>query len=94
MTPTLYPGDRLLMRYGAPVRPGDVVMARFPDGTLVVKRATERVPHVSGGPGWFLLSDNPDAEGVVDSRARGPVREDAVLAVVRRRVWPWRRRAS
>jgi phage repressor protein C with HTH and peptisase S24 domain len=86
MLPTLREGDLLLVRYAAQVRPGDLVVARFADGTLTVKRAVEQRRTASGGPGWWLLSDNPD-EGV-DSRHRGPVAEDAVLAVVRLRVWP------
>ncbi|SFB07546.1 Peptidase S24-like [Nocardioides alpinus] len=86
MLPTLRDGDRLLVRYGARVRPGDLVVARFADGTLAVKRAQEQRPMGSGGEGWWLVSDNPD-EGV-DSRHRGPVAEDHVLAVVRLRVWP------
>ncbi len=86
MLPTLRDGDRLLVRYGAHVRPGDLVVARFPDGTLAVKRAGEQRHTSSGAVGWWLVSDNPD-EGV-DSRHRGPVTEDAVLAVVRARVWP------
>ena len=86
MLPTLREGDRLLVAYGARVRPGDLVVARFPDGTVAVKRAQERRPTRSGATGWWLVSDNPD-EGV-DSRHRGPVAEDQVLAVVRLRVWP------
>lgn len=86
MTPTLEPGDRLLVRYGAAVAAGDLVLARLADGTLAVKRASYAATTGTGAPGWFLLSDNPD-QGV-DSRHRGPVAEDAVLAVVRARVWP------
>lgn len=86
MFPTLREGDRLLVRYGARVRSGDLVVARFVDGTLTVKRAQERRRTASGTDGWWLVSDNPD-EGV-DSRHRGPVAEDQVLAVVRLRVWP------
>ncbi len=86
MLPTLRQGDLLLVRYGARVRAGDLVVARFPDGTLTVKRALEQRRTSSDGAGWWLVSDNPD-EGV-DSRHRGPVAEDQVLAVVRLRVWP------
>jgi len=86
MEPTLEAGDLLLVRYAAPVRPGALVLARFPDGTLAVKRAVERRTTRSGAPGWWLLSDNP-AEGV-DSRHRGPVAEEHVGAVVRARIWP------
>ncbi|MCW2798077.1 MAG: peptidase [Nocardioides sp.] len=86
MTPTLRPGDRLLVSYRRVARPGDLVLARFADGTLAVKRAAERRTTRSGAAGWWLLSDNP--EGGVDSRHRGPVSDDEVLAVVLRRVWP------
>ncbi len=86
MLPTLREGDRLLVRYGARVRPGDLVVARFPDGTLAVKRAQEQRRTAGGAAGWWLLSDNPD-EGV-DSRHRGPVAADQVVAVVRLRMWP------
>jgi len=37
MLPTLRPDDRLLVRYAAPVAAGRLVLARFPDGALVVK---------------------------------------------------------
>jgi hypothetical protein len=86
MRPTLAPGDRLLVRYGARVRPGALVLARFADGTLAVKRADERRTTPSGRPGWWLVSDDP-AVGV-DSRHRGPVPEHDVLGVVLARVWP------
>lgn len=85
MRPTLRPGDRLLVAYGARVRPGRVVVARFADGTVVVKRAAER-----RGSGWWLLGDNPD-EGV-DSRHRGAVPDTEVWAVARWRLWPRPRR--
>jgi hypothetical protein len=86
MEPGLREGDRLLVRYGDVVRPGVLVLARFADGTLAVKRVAEARETRSGGEGWWLLSDNP-AEGV-DSRHRGVVPAEEVLAVVRLRVWP------
>src|SRR4051794_31997260 len=58
MRPTLRPGDRLLVRYGAPVGPGAIVLARFADGTLTVKRAAQRRATATGGAGWWLASDN------------------------------------
>jgi phage repressor protein C with HTH and peptisase S24 domain len=85
MEPGLRAGDRLLVSYRRRPREGDVVVARFADGTLAVKRAVERRDR-----GWWLLSDNP-AEGV-DSRHRGPVAAERVLAVVLARVWPRPRR--
>jgi hypothetical protein len=87
MLPTLRPGDTLLVRYGAPVRPGALVLARFADGTLTVKRAVEpRTAATDDTTRWWLLSDNPD-QGV-DSRHRGPVAERDIAAVVRGRIWP------
>ncbi len=86
MRPTLEAGDRLLVRYAAPVADGRLVLARFPDGVLAVKRATERRVTRSGEPGWWLLSDNPD-EGV-DSRHRGAIAERDVVGVVVARLWP------
>ena len=86
MRPTLVPGDRLLVRYGAPVWPGRLVLARFADGTLAVKRAAERRTTRTGEPAWWVVSDDP-ASGV-DSRHRGPVPPQDVLAVVVARVWP------
>jgi Peptidase S24-like len=86
MRPTLEPGDRLLVRYAAPVAPGRLVLARFPDRTLAVKRAVEPRETRSGGPGWWLLSDNPDVG--VDSRHRGVIAAQDVVAVVVARLWP------
>ena len=70
MVPALRAGDCLVVRRGARVRPGDVVVARYrsrPD-LLVVKRAAKP----SDG-GWLLASDNPFVEGpggVADVEAR------------------------
>jgi hypothetical protein len=86
MEPTLREGDRLLVRYDAVPTAGRLVLARFADGTLVVKRAEGRRALRSGAPGWWVLSDNP-SEGV-DSRHRGPVADADVRAVVLARVWP------
>jgi hypothetical protein len=81
MRPTLAPGDRLLVAYGVRVRPGRVVVARFADGTVVVKRALER-----RDDGWWLRGDNT-ATGV-DSRHRGVVPPDDVWAVALCRLAP------
>jgi phage repressor protein C with HTH and peptisase S24 domain len=86
MTPALYDGDRLLVGYRRRPRPGDVVVVRFPDGTLAVKRVDTSRETAAGGPGWWLLSDNPD-EGI-DSRHRGVFAGEAVLGVVLLRLWP------
>ncbi|MEU8688434.1 nickel-type superoxide dismutase maturation protease [Streptomyces sp. NPDC048665] len=85
MVPTLRHGDRLLLRYGAVVRPGDVVVLRHPfqQDLLVVKRAVERREG-----GWWVLGDNPYAGG--DSTDYGVVPDELVLgkAYFRYRPWP------
>jgi phage repressor protein C with HTH and peptisase S24 domain len=86
MLPTLRPGDRLLVSYRRTPHEGALVVARFVDGTLAVKRAVERRLTRTGTPGWWLLSDNPD-QGV-DSRHRGVVPEEDIQAVVLARLWP------
>ncbi|WP_328905800.1 nickel-type superoxide dismutase maturation protease [Streptomyces sp. NBC_00234] len=86
MVPTLYHGDLLLVQFGAPVRPGDVVILRHPfqQDLLVVKRAAER-----RGGGWWVLGDNTFAGG--DSTDYGTVPEELVLARVRARYRPLKR---
>ena len=82
MSPALKDGDCLVVRRGAAVRPGSVVVARFrerPD-LLVVKRAVE--PRDGG---WLLASDNPFVSGP------GGVAD--VEATVLFRYWPLRRRS-
>ena len=86
MLPTLRDGDRLLVSYRRRPVAGDVVVARFADGTLAVKRAVERRT-----TGWWLLSDN--AAAGVDSRHRGSVPEADVMGVAAARVWPRPRRS-
>ncbi len=86
MLPTLRPGDRLLVSYRRRPVVGSVVVARFPDGTLAVKRVAERHRTPAGISQWWLLSDNA-AEGV-DSRHRGALADSEVLGVVVLRLWP------
>jgi len=78
MTPTLLPRDWVLVRHGARVRPGSLVLARFrrrPE-LLVLKRA---VAEQDGG--WLLASDNAGQGS--DSRQYGVA--DVQATVVR--VW-------
>jgi nickel-type superoxide dismutase maturation protease len=66
MVPTLRSGDALLVRRGARVRSGDIVVARFrtrPD-LLVVKRAVR-----AEDGGWWIQGDNTLIED--DSRRYG-----------------------
>ncbi|MEV1055587.1 nickel-type superoxide dismutase maturation protease [Streptomyces sp. NPDC049887] len=83
MHPTLAHGDRLLVHYGAAVRPGDVAVLRHPlqQDLLIVKRLVERRRE-----GWWVLGDNPYAEG--DSRVFGTVPEGLLLGRVRARYRP------
>ena len=89
MVPTLRDGDRVIVRHGARIRPGDVVLATYrslPD-RLVLKRAV-RVEDA----GWIVASDNAaagggsDVHGVADVSARALVRVRGVrVGRVRRR---------
>lgn len=83
MVPTLYQGDRVLVRYGARVRPGHVVVLRHPlqQNLLIVKRA---VGLREGG--WWVLADNPGAGA--DSTVYGAVPEELILGVVFARFRP------
>jgi phage repressor protein C with HTH and peptisase S24 domain len=66
MVPVLRDGDAILVRRGAGIRPGHVVVARFPGlPGLVVKRA---VRPVDGG--WWVEGDNVAVAD--DSRRYGP----------------------
>jgi phage repressor protein C with HTH and peptisase S24 domain len=90
MVPTLRAGDQLLVSYRRRPEPGALVVARFPDGAVVVKRAAEPRVTRAGEPGWWLLSDNPVMG--VDSRHRGVIADADVVAVVLARLWPRPRR--
>lgn len=77
MVPTLYQGDQVLVRYGARVRPGHVVVLRHPlqQNLLIVKRAVQRREG-----GWWVLADNPGAGA--DSTVYGVVPDELVLGRV------------
>jgi nickel-type superoxide dismutase maturation protease len=81
MLPTLQPGDACLVRYGARVRPGSLVIARLPARPLGVKRAIRH-----DDLGWWLVSDNPAAG--TDSTTFGSVRDSDVVGRVILRYWP------
>ncbi len=83
MSPTVRHGDRLLarrVRSGSAVRPGDVVLARFPSRPelLVVKRVRRAVPG-----GHWVEGDNEFVAD--DSRAFGAA---VVVGRVVGRLWP------
>ena len=84
MQPTLYDGDRLLVRYGRAPSSGALAVVRLPDGVVAVKRIRR------DADGWWLERDNP-SEGV-DSWTVGAIGDADVLARVYARIWPlWRR---
>ena len=87
MEPTLRAGDRLLVRYAAPPRPGRLALVRLPPDSEGKPRpvAVKRISRADGD-GWWVERDNP-AYGV-DSWLVGAVPADHVLAVVVARVWP------
>ncbi|WP_283160351.1 S24/S26 family peptidase [Pseudonocardia sp. Ae505_Ps2] len=79
-SPALSDGDVVLVRFGAPVRPGDVVLVTWESrpGQLSVKRAVH-----PDGDGWHVRGDNPF--GSTDSTTLGPA---SVHAVARYRLCP------
>jgi nickel-type superoxide dismutase maturation protease len=83
MRPTLRPGDRLVVEWGAKVAPGAIVVVRRPDqrDLLVVKRVRERRKS-----GWVVVGDNPDES--TDSRTFGAIPDHLVEGVVIARYWP------
>jgi hypothetical protein len=81
MTPTLYDGDRLLVRYRADPRAGRLAVVRFADGVVAVKRLDHQADD-----GWWVTRDNA-VEGR-DSWSGGAIAEDDVLALVVARLWP------
>jgi nickel-type superoxide dismutase maturation protease len=84
MLPVLRPGDWLLVRSGARIVPGSVVVARHPrQDVLIVKRAAH---HEAGG--WWLESDNQRAAGRQDSWDFGAVPDGLIVGRVVLRYWP------
>ena len=83
MLPALRPGDWLLVRRTRRIRPGQIVLARYPGrlDMLIVKRAARRLD-----VGWWLTSDNPDP-AAVDSRRFGPVPDALIEGRVLLRYW-------
>jgi phage repressor protein C with HTH and peptisase S24 domain len=86
MAPTLRHGDVVVVRHGARIRPGDVVLGRFRDlpDRLVLKRVQRPVDN-----GWWLVSDNALAGG--DSTTHG-VADVHARVVLRWRRGSWPRR--
>ena len=76
MVPTLRHGDRVVVRHGARIRAGDVVLARF--RTMPQRLVLKRAVRAADG-GWWLVSDNEFAGG--DSSTHG------VADVEARAVW-------
>ncbi len=86
MEPALHTGDRMVVLRGAPPRPGRMAIVRLPpepDGTprpLAIKRVTGRDP--SDPSRYWIESDNPTAEGVVDSWRIGSLDRASIRALV------------
>jgi peptidase S24-like protein len=87
MEPTLYDGDRLLVRYGATPKPGRLAVVRLPNRPVAVKRVVSRL-----ADGWWVARDNPSIG--VDSAQVGTIADADVLACVLTRVWPPRSRRA
>ena len=80
MAPTLRHGDAVLARRGGrPVRPGDVVVARFRSRPelLVIKRAVR----IDQG-GWWLEGDNPVVADDLSAQAETTQAASGTLSIV------------
>ena len=87
MSPTLVPGDRLLVVGTCRVRPGDLVAVRDPrDRERTIVKRVDRVE----GDAVTVLGDNPGAS--TDSRVFGPVDRRDVHGRAIYRYWPEDRR--
>lgn len=82
MSPTLLPGDRLLVVRARP-RPGDVVLA--PDPRTPARELVKRVDWI-GPSGVHLRGDNPAAS--TDARAFGALPAEDVAWRAVARYWP------
>ncbi len=85
MSPTLADGDTVVIRYGAAIRAGAVVVLRHPlrPELLVIKRAVQQRP----AGRWWVLGDNPFNE-TGDSTEYGAVPAELVLGRAFLRIRP------
>ncbi|MFZ1485916.1 S24 family peptidase [Nostocoides sp.] len=94
MEPTLCPGDLLLVRVGAPVRPDRIAVVQLPPDAhgqprpVAVKRVTGHDP--ADPTRWWVERDNPRVG--VDSWLVGSLHPTEVLAIAVMRLWPRPRR--
>jgi phage repressor protein C with HTH and peptisase S24 domain len=81
MVPALRHGDTVIVRHGARIRPGDIVLATFRElpGRMVLKRAVRVLEDGS----WWLASDNAFAAGDSATHGAADVHGRVVLRVAR-----------
>ena len=79
MIPALAPGERVLVRYGATFKVGDIVLVDRGERVDI-----KRVTRIEDGH-IFVEGDNSEVS--TDSRNYGAVSKDAIIAKVIRRVW-------
>ncbi|UJH70622.1 S24 family peptidase [Ornithinimicrobium sp. INDO-MA30-4] len=80
MLPTYAEGDRLLVRYGATVSPGDVVIAQLPHAPSGKRPlGVKRLARWEWGKAW-LASDNP--EQGTDSSVFGALLPENIIGKV------------
>ncbi len=92
MLPSLAPGDRVVVRHGAPARPGSVVVVRLPDDGTGRARplAVKRLAGIREDGALWVLSDGHGT----DSRVLGHLHPSALVAVALLRLPRWRPRRA
>ncbi len=79
MIPALAPGERVLVRYGATFKVGDIVLVDRGERVDI-----KRVTRIEDGH-IFVEGDNSEVS--TDSRHYGAVSKEAIIAKVIRRIW-------
>lgn len=85
MVPVLAPGDRVLVRYGATFKVGDIVLVDRGERVDI-----KRVTRIEDGH-TFVEGDNTEVS--TDSRHYGAVPNDAIIAKVIRRMLQFKRQS-
>src|SRR5437879_4636659 len=88
MRPSLEPGDRVLVSWWHPLRPGDIVVVRDPERHLTF--GVKRIASINADGSVVVRGDSPNVSR--DSRDYGPVPRRLIIGRVVFRYLPAERR--